>query len=439
MAGQLIEDATPRLREIGFRPRLVRGLRDATFVALCTVLIFGPLALGIVQDWSVALFEAGGALTLLFWMAWQIAEKDVRLRWNPLFAPMLAFFGLVLGQIAFHRTAYSYDSLSELWLYVAYGILAFAAVQIFRADDRFVLAFGKILAVFGSIYALFAVLQGFTSANKIYWLIKPRAGSVYGSYVNHNHYAGLMELLLPFVLVLALGGWVRGAKRLLLGFAAILMAASVFLSQSRGGMLALVVEMAFLAVVWMRQFSAKKSAIVFVSFCLVTALFLAWIAPQQVGSRIADTHDPARWLIHRDSVRMFAAHPFLGSGFGTFPTAFPRYRGFYDGFFINHAHDDYLELLLETGLAGFALALWFIVVLYRAGLRNMGKTRPSPTRLMAVAALAGCTGLLAHGFTDFNLHVPANAALFYVLCALATISQFNGSKGSFRIYKSSTP
>ncbi len=52
---------------------------------------------------------------------------------------------------------------------------------------------------------------------------------------------------------------------------------------------------------------------------------------------------------------MFVAHPFLGSGFGTFATAFPRYRVFYDGFIVNNAHDDYLELLLETGLAVFGL------------------------------------------------------------------------------------
>jgi hypothetical protein len=77
--------------------------------------------------------------------------------------------------------------------------------------------FGKTMAVFGAVYSVFAVLQGFTSEGKIYWLIKPRARGVYGSYVNHNHYAGLMELLLPFAVVLAFSGSVRGAKRFLLG------------------------------------------------------------------------------------------------------------------------------------------------------------------------------------------------------------------------------
>ena len=125
---------------------------------------------------------------------------------------MLVFLGLVLLQIAFHRTAYLYDSLSELWLYVAYGILTFVAVQMIRADDRVIGRFSSAMAVYGSVYAVFAILQGFTSEGKIYWFIT-QTGSVYGGYVNHNHYAGLMELLFPIVLVPAFNGSVRGAKR----------------------------------------------------------------------------------------------------------------------------------------------------------------------------------------------------------------------------------
>ena len=434
--GQIIEHADPLVTEVTIRHRLERGLRISLFVALCTFLMLGPLALGIVQNWSTALFEAGAAVVLLIWMVWQLTASEVRVRWNPLFAPMLVFFGLVLVQITFHHTAYLYDSLSELWLYIAYGIMAFVAVQLLRADD--ILRFGKTMALFGSVYTVFAVFQGFTSEGRIYWLIKPRAGSVYGSYVNRNHYAGLMELLLPIALVLAFSASVRGGKRVLLVFAATLMAASVFLCQSRGGMFAVIVETVFLAIFWMRQFSPRKAAAVFVAFSLVTALFLAWIAPQQVGARITDIHDPARWLIHRDSIRMFVAHPFLGSGFGCFATAFPRYRAFYDGFFINHAHDDYLELLLETGLAGFGVAVWFIVVLYREGLRNLRSARLSPAALMSTAALAGCTGLLAHSFLDFNLHIPANAALFYVLCAIATAPIVSRNRSNSNSYKERT-
>ncbi len=236
--GQFIEGEKPLVTTVSSRLRLERGLRISLFVAFCALLMFGPLAMGIVDDWSTAVFEIGAAAVLFIWTIWQVAAVEVHIRWSPLFGPMLVFLGLVLLQIAFHRTAYLYDSLSELWLYVAYGILTFVAVQLIRADDRIIGRFSSAMAVYGSVYAVFAILQGFTSEGKIYWFIT-QTGSVYGGYVNHNHYAGLMELLFPIVLVPAFNGSVRGAKRGLLLFAAMLMVASVFLCQSRGACLRL--------------------------------------------------------------------------------------------------------------------------------------------------------------------------------------------------------
>ena len=442
-SAQAIEGSAPVVTRISRRDRLERALRVCLVVVFSAVLIFGPLALGAVQDWSIALLEAAAAAVLLIWMAWRLSASgiaapltvQIEIRWNPLFAPMLVFLGIVLVQIAFHRSAYLYDSLAELWLCIAYGILAFVAVQL-RHDD--VTLFANTIVAFGSLYAVFAVFQGFTPNGKIYWLIEPRAGSIYGSYVNHNHYAGLIELLLPLALVIALDPSLRREKRLLLACATVTMAASVFLSQSRGGMIAVIVEMVFLGIVWMIHFSPRKSATVFVAFCITTALFLAWVAPRELGSRITDIHDPERLLIHRDSIRMFLAHPLLGSGFGTFATVFPHYRVFYDGFFIDNAHDDYLELLLETGLLGFGVGVWFLVVLYREGGRNMRLIKNSSIARINAAALAGCTGLLAHSFLDFNLHIPANAALFYVLCVIATASS-KISRGNFNRHGATIP
>jgi len=116
---------------------------------------------------------------------------------------------------------------------------------------------------------------------------------------------------------------------------------------------------------------------------------------------------------------MFAHRPVLGWGLGAFPTVYPSYRTFYTNYFINEAHNDYAQLLVETGLLGFALMLWFLVRLY-------GCTRVSSRRwefkwdgALSLAALLGCTGILFHSFVDFNLQIPANAAFFYVLAALA--------------------
>ena len=404
------------------------GARAVVFVGLCALLIFGPLALGGVEDWSIALIEIGAAILLCIWVVTETFGGEVNVEWNPLFAPMLALGAVGAAQLLSGHTAYPSDTASELWLYGAYGFIAFLAVQLLW--NSLLVRFARIMAIFGGAYALFAVLQEFTAGGKMYWTGAALNWNSYGSYVNHNHYAGLIELLIPFPLVLALRGFRRvGAGIWLLRLlAGVLMAASVVLSQSRGGMFALGAELLFLAIVWVRQFSLRKAAAGGVALAAVTAMLLAWIAPEQVVSRLTDTHDPARLLILRDSVRMFLAHPIVGSGFGTFANAFPHYRVFFDGFFVNHAHNDYVELALDTGIVGLGIAIWFVVVLYREGFRNVRRARMSELALISTAALTGCTGLLVHSFLDFNLHVPANAALFFVLCAAATAK--NGQQRS---------
>lgn len=421
--------ATNTLSLAGATSKLIKGdlvdrrfsqrfLQMALLAGFCAVLIFGPLALGIVQYWSVAAFELGASLLLLIWLASQTIGSNIKVQYSPLFAPAIAFAALVTLQITLQQTAYPYASLSEAWLFAGYGMLLFLAVQLLAGNrlERF----ARILAILGSSYALLSIIEGFTSDGKIFWVIKPRDGYVYGSYVNHNHYAGLIELLFPFVLVLAFDPSLHRAKRVVLIFSSVLMVASVFLSGSRAGLLSLMVEIAFIAVLWMRQQGKKTVVMVGLSLALVTAALLSWISPQITTNHMFSVHDASRLLIYRDSVSMFFAHPFLGSGLGTFPMVFPHYRVFFDGFFTNHAHNDYLEQLLDTGLAGLAIAIWFIVQLYRHGFRNGLAKQSWPSTGTRTAALAACTGFLFHSFTDFNLHIPANAALFYVVCVVAT-------------------
>jgi hypothetical protein len=74
---------------------------------------------------------------------------------------------------------------------------------------------------------------------------------------------------------------------------------------------------------------------------------------------------------------------------------------------------------VETGLLGFGLMLWFLVRLYQSGLPTSRRWELKWDGAVSLAALLGCSGILFHSFVDFNLQIPANAALFYVLCGLA--------------------
>jgi O-antigen ligase len=134
-----------------------------------------------------------------------------------------------------------------------------------------------------------------------------------------------------------------------------------------------------------------------------------------------------RLTIDRDCLRMLAQRPVLGWGLGAFPVVYPEFRSFYTTLFVNQAHNDYLQLLVETGLAGFSIAVWFLVLVFRKAAGKLEDWTETASGALTAAALLGCVGILVHSFLDFNLQIPANAALFYVLCAIAAAAPLEQS------------
>ncbi|WYD82347.1 MAG: O-antigen ligase family protein [Candidatus Electrothrix gigas] len=119
---------------------------------------------------------------------------------------------------------------------------------------------------------------------------------------------------------------------------------------------------------------------------------------------------------------MIAARPLLGWGLGCFPVAFPAFQP--DSlcrWFINHAHNDYLELTAETGIIGLFAALLVVSVLFISCMRKLKHTKRRELRMIGIGALAGCFSLLVHSVMDFNFHIPFNAMLFAVLKGVETI------------------
>jgi O-antigen ligase len=201
-------------------------------------------------------------------------------------------------------------------------------------------------------------VQGIAENGKLYWLRTPRFGGwIYGPYVSHNHYAGLMEMLFPIALVLALTRHLRRDVKYLPVLAAVLMASTIFLCGSRGGMIAFVVQLATLGFIMKAR---KNRATLTAPVVLVgIAALVLWAGGAGFMTRVASIHSEARneldtglrLRIYRDGLRMFTYKPVLGWGLGTFPTVYPQFRSFYTNKFVNHAHNDYVQLLVETGLS----------------------------------------------------------------------------------------
>ena len=405
------------------------ALEPWLFYGVLGLLLFGPLAFGMVEPWSVLVLQAGAALLFVLWVVQQASAGELRITGNPLFIPMAVFAGLVLVQLLARRSAYTYDTVQSARLYLAYGLLCFLAVQVIRTREQL-----KILTVaacgYGFAVALFALFQGLAPNGRVYWLRGlSQGGAIYGPYVNHNHYAGLMEMLVPIPLVLSLSSFTEGPRKTMTVAAAALMGITIFLSGSRGGMVAFGVELLVLGVFLARQ--KKKRAIVvgLGIYVLLVVGALVWLGGAELTDRLASISTETgrelaggtRMDINRDSIQMFRLRPLLGWGLGVFPEVYPQFRSFYTNDFINEAHDDYLQLLVEMGAAGFLAMLGFVAIAFYRAAKKVRRWDSDPNGALALAAIVGITGILVHSFVDFNLQIPANAALFYVLCTLAAL------------------
>ena len=208
------------------------------------LLIFGVLAFGAVETWATSILEIGSTFCSrrlsytcrFFWRSGEMESSLSSNRW-------------VRGGCRYSTDPKSHslslrDSARLSAIYLL-RMLVFVITQIAgneRSSRILVLTF----IIFGSALALFAICQNLSSTLRIYWLRMPRTeASIFGPYVNHNHYAGLMEMLTPLAVVLSLSTMVQGGQRILAAFAAVLMAGSLVLSLSRGGAVSLVVEFWF--------------------------------------------------------------------------------------------------------------------------------------------------------------------------------------------------
>ena len=387
----------------------------------CAVLMFGVLAFGAVETWANSLLEIGAAFLFTVLVVHKICISKLSVKRNPLYSPMLGFAAVGAAQVVFNLTAYRYATLVVCLQFLSYAALLFVATQL--AGD---LGSSKILvlvfAAFGSAVALLAICQYLSSAPNIYWLRSPgTGGNFFGTYVNRDHYAGLMEMLMPFALVLSLSRLVHGGQRMLAGFAAIIMAGSIVLTLSRGGVISLAAQLLFLF--WITS-KVQKGSLVRNRLLLGIGLTLAFLAfagsSSTMWSHLGDLQETFRLDVLKDSLRMFARKPIIGWGLGTFDTVYPSFRSFYTTVYVNAAHNDYLQVLVEAGILGFGFVVWFVIRLYQAGLKQLGHWNQSWRGALQLSCLVGCTGILVHSALDFNLQVPGTAAFFFALGALAT-------------------
>jgi O-antigen ligase len=422
--------ALPELPETPVQPKPARfGVNEVVLYGLATLILFCPLAFGAVEPWSIFILQAVSAILFIVWLYGQLRSPEPAVLWTPIFRPMLAFLALMCVQLLPGISAYRHATYSTLLLYIAYGVVCFLITQTLTRTTH-ILRLTTTVIIYGTGMAMFAVLQSLSSSGKLYWIRTPRFGGwIYGPYVNHNHYAGLMEMLVPIPLVFAFSRYAHGRERWAAASAAAFMGATIFLSGSRGGMIAFAVQVAIFLYFLFREKAASRGAFLMAAFLVISLAAIAWIGGSEVtarlstisGSKHSDLTNDIRFQINRDTLHMFAQRPILGWGLGTFETVYPQFRSFYTNLLVDKAHNDYLQLLAETGVIGFAIMLWFLISVFRPAWPKIRNWPSEVNGAVTLSAVLGITGILIHSLVDFNLEIPANALLFYSLAAVAAL------------------
>jgi O-antigen ligase len=238
-----------------------------------------------------------------------------------------------------------------------------------------------------------------------------------------------MEMLVPVPMVAGLTHLLHKKQKMLALGAAAIMASTIFLSGSRGGMIAFIVQMTILGVFLIKRKKSRTLALALAGFLVALIGLTVWLGGSELGNRVISIRSEGsteisggtRMAIVRDSWKMWTARPLMGWGLGNFPEIYPQYRSFYTNLFVNQAHNDYVQLMVEMGAIGFALMLWFLATTFYRASTKLGSWASNINGALTLSAMLGIIGILVHSLTDFNLQIPANAALFYVLCTLCAM------------------
>jgi O-antigen ligase len=394
---------------------------------ICVLIAFAVLAHGAVEPWSEAVLELGAAVLLVVW-AWNaLTSSELKLIWNPLLWPLLGFWLVVAFQLAIGITAVPFLTRIELLKYSALVALFFLCVQSYRTRAQW-RNFAWFLLSLGFAVSLFAILQHFTFNGKLYWVRELQYGGIpFGPYVNRNHFAGLMELLIPPGLAIQILGGERRDQLPLVTLFTLLPIGALFLSASRGGIISFVAEVIFLTILIVARRREKKVLGAAALILTLAAILVSWLGIGAALDRFAtykklETSEGRRVEMLHDTLLIFQSHRILGTGLGTLQEVFPLYETVYDGLVVNHSHNDYAEALAETGAIGGLCGFVFLVLLFWRAWKILNTERDPRAFAYHAGALVACLGLLVHAGVDFNFHIPSNALIFLLQAALATSS-----------------
>jgi O-antigen ligase len=348
----------------------------------------------------------------------------------------------------FSLSPYYYPVRGSLIRWIVYGLLFIGLTQTLNSRKRIELAIFVIL-ITGCFEVLYGLTQTYSGSNHIWWFKNigdPRA--ITGTYINRNHFAGLMEMCLVLAAGYAaalegrrkrrdpisahkislrarisryLSGEQRFNKRTLLVFLGVVMGIGLIFSASRGGMLSGAGAMLCMGLFFIfRKAHRRKGFIILFLFVIISVYALHIGVDYPIGRfNYFDESLEARNRYTRKTIDMFENYRITGVGVGNFQYAYPRYQAVEDTKkFLRYAHNDWAQFLAEAGITGFCLLLAGIFYYVYRTIRFWRKRSDPFAICVGIVPLAAITALTIHSYSDFNLHIPANCLMLAAIMAI---------------------
>ena len=338
----------------------------------------------------------------------------------------------------------SYATMTEWRELFAYFMLFALMVHNIRSPHQIRRLAFLIIAV-GLFESLYGMVEYFSGRNQIFFLKKTSSFAVSGTFVNKNHFAGYLELVIPLAFSVlfsrlnersqASSKWFvrfldeKYMKVFLTSFVLLILIAGLFLSGSRGGIISFAGGMlCMLLLSCQRRLLRRNTAAIFIVLLLASVGAFAF-GHEMLLERLQSFRDidedlsfQLRLNYWNDALKISRNFPIFGSGFGTFAHIQPVYQGIPSTLTVKYAENDYLQMFSETGVIGMLL-LGSIVAFYCRSTLAAWKQQQSRWAIMlTTGGLSALCSLLIHSVTDFNLRVPSNAFLFIVVAAMTLVA-----------------
>ena len=451
----------------------------ALFWAFVALLAWVPIPLGSNRPWAWMVLEVWAYSVLAAWLvAWALgrveASEPLRRAWPAWLllgvwlllqvlhvVPMPAAWIEHLSPQAAAMHALAADvghppvtetlsidphaSLVSLYKSLAYAAIFFLALALLSRRSR-ILVLARVLVYAAVANAVYAVLMHLSGGNEDWFgTIVAHGDSASGTYANRNHFAGYLEMTLALGIGLLIAGlsdrtsdtwkkfvrhaidWILSPK-MILRLALCVLVIALTTTHSRMGNTAFFSSLLVAGAIGIAlSRHATRNTVILLASLIAIDLFIvgSWFGVEKLAQRLEQTtvgdvqqrEEPSAYTL--PLIRDYAV---FGSGPGSFHVAFPRYRPASVVNFYDYTHNDYVQFASESGIPGFLVLGGFVVLALGAALLAQWKRRDPLMRGMSFACIMGVTSILIHSWVDFNLQIPANAALFMVLLALGWIS-----------------